>query len=88
METLANNTFPQPNFIFVDVYIPKTNGKQCLNEIRASKKLSNIPFIIFSTSKNDETNVKVYPVVIIIICKSILIFLILLKFIKDCFIFM
>ena len=41
-----------PNFIFIDWNMPKMNGKQCLEEIRKSEKLRNVPAYIYSTSSD------------------------------------
>ncbi|HEY0743529.1 MAG TPA: response regulator [Chryseosolibacter sp.] len=38
--------------IFLDLNMPRKNGKECLTEIRANKKLSNIPVIVYTTSLN------------------------------------
>lgn len=40
-----------PEYIFLDLNMPRMNGKQCLAEIKQNKKLSGIPVIIYSTSK-------------------------------------
>src|SRR4051812_19423106 len=40
-----------PDYIFLDLNMPRMNGKQCLAEIKQHKKFSHIPVIIYSTSK-------------------------------------
>lgn len=45
---------PSPDFIFLDLNMPKLSGKQCLIEIKKSKKWRSIPVIIYTTSKNEE----------------------------------
>jgi CheY-like chemotaxis protein len=49
----------KPDFIFLDLNMPRVNGKQCLARIKQSEELQNIPVIIYSTSKSqadaDET---------------------------------
>ena len=60
METLDNTVPPLPDLIFLDLNMPKKNGKECLNEIRSTTKLSQIPVIIISTSQNDETINEMY----------------------------
>jgi DNA-binding response OmpR family regulator len=45
-----------PDFVFLDVNMPRMNGTQCLKEFKVDPKLSNIPVIIMSTSRtSDET---------------------------------
>jgi CheY-like chemotaxis protein len=43
-----------PDYIFLDLNMPRLNGKQCLKRLKASSKLDHIPVIIYSTSKLDE----------------------------------
>jgi CheY-like chemotaxis protein len=40
-----------PDFIFLDLNLPKMNGKQCLEEIKKIDALHNTPVVIYSTSK-------------------------------------
>ncbi|MCM4174144.1 response regulator [Arenibacter sp. TNZ] len=44
---------PPPHVIFLDLNMPFKNGFQCLEEIRNSPKLKDIPVVIFSTSASD-----------------------------------
>jgi CheY-like chemotaxis protein len=41
---------PPPDIIFLDINMPKKNGKVCLREIRNNDKYNNVPVVIFSTS--------------------------------------
>ena len=41
---------PLPDYIFLDLNLPRINGKELLYELKHEKKLKNIPVIIFSTS--------------------------------------
>lgn len=47
---LVNEKEHLPDFIFLDMNMPKVNGKQCLKEIKLNKELRHIPVIIYSTS--------------------------------------
>ncbi|MCY7422138.1 MAG: response regulator [Chitinophagaceae bacterium] len=38
-----------PNFIFLDVNMPRMDGRECLKELQKDAKLKNIPVIIYST---------------------------------------
>ncbi len=45
--------FPQnPDVIFLDINMPKMDGRELLTEIRKHDKLKTIPIVIFSTSIN------------------------------------
>ena len=48
-----------PDFIFLDLNMPRLNGQQCLREIRQALHLEHIPVIIYTTSRQqrdiDET---------------------------------
>ncbi len=41
-----------PDYIFLDLRMPKVNGRKCLEEIRTTEHLKHIPVIIYSTSKD------------------------------------
>lgn len=40
-----------PDFIFLDLNMPKMDGKQCLEELKKDKNLKNIPIVIYTTSE-------------------------------------
>ena len=49
LETL--NKMPVvPDYIFLDLNMPKVDGKKCLSELKKSARLKDIPVIIYSTS--------------------------------------
>lgn len=43
-----------PQVLFLDLNMPKKNGIECLNEIKANHKLSDIAIAIYSTSASEE----------------------------------
>jgi CheY-like chemotaxis protein len=43
-----------PGIIFLDLNMPRKNGLECLEEIKAKEGLKKIPVVIFSTSVNEE----------------------------------
>ncbi|HWA36082.1 MAG TPA: response regulator, partial [Cyclobacteriaceae bacterium] len=43
-----------PDFIFLDVNMPRMNGTQCLKALKADAKLSHIPVFIMSTSRTAD----------------------------------
>jgi len=49
------NKLPAPDFIFLDLNMPKKDGYVCLNDIRTSAKLDHVPVIIMSTSSNEQS---------------------------------
>lgn len=51
MEYLAN-VDKMPDVIFLDLNMPRKNGKECLRELRASKQFDFTPIVIFTTSLN------------------------------------
>jgi CheY-like chemotaxis protein len=51
---------PIPDFIFLDLNMPKKDGYSCLREIRSSEKLDRVPVIIMSTSSNEQSIEKAY----------------------------
>jgi len=59
LSKLTNGIAQLPDFIFLDLNMPRMNGKECLTEIRKHDNLHNIPVIIYSTSAEkkdvDET---------------------------------
>lgn len=47
---------PKPDIIFLDLNMPKLNGRQCLLKLKQQERLADIPVIIFTTSKLDDDN--------------------------------
>jgi CheY-like chemotaxis protein len=50
-----------PDYIFLDLNMPRMNGRECLVEIKSIKRLKEIPIIIYTTSslqKEQEELVK------------------------------
>ena len=46
-----------PDYIFLDLRMPRFNGKKCLIEIKKSERLKQIPVIIYTTSRElEESN--------------------------------
>jgi len=51
---------PQPDLILLDLNMPRKNGQEVLAEIKADKRLKNIPVVVLTTSKAEEDVVKAY----------------------------
>jgi CheY-like chemotaxis protein len=60
MQTLDSRVPPPPRVLFLDLNMPRKNGYECLREIRKTEKLKNIPVVIFSTSKSEESIEETY----------------------------
>jgi len=44
-----------PDFIFIDVNMPRMNGQQCLIELKKIDRLKNVPVYMYSTSADPES---------------------------------
>lgn len=60
MQLLLNETNESPDILFLDLNMPRKNGFECLSEIKLSKKLNQLPVIIFSTSFEQEVVNQLY----------------------------
>ncbi len=60
MSNLESVTKPAPHVIFLDLNMPFKNGFQCLQEIRNTPKLKDIPVVIFSTTASEDAINKTY----------------------------
>jgi CheY-like chemotaxis protein len=54
MDHLTGNGHPMPHILFLDLNMPRKSGLECLQEIRRSEKLKDIPIAIYSTSSSEE----------------------------------
>jgi CheY-like chemotaxis protein len=43
-----------PQYIFLDINMPRINGKQCLQRLRADRRYDDVPVIMLSTSTSDS----------------------------------
>ena len=51
LETLRNDQFT-PHYIFLDLNMPRMNGRQCLSELKKISRLHTTDIIIYSTSSD------------------------------------
>ncbi len=58
LNVLRKDAIQLPDFIFLDLNMPKMDGRKCLAELKKDVKLKNIPVIIFTTS-SDRKDVEV-----------------------------
>lgn len=47
---LESNESLVPDYIFIDMNMPKMNGKECLEEIRKIQRLDNVAVYMYSTA--------------------------------------
>jgi CheY-like chemotaxis protein len=48
---LLKSAIVKPDFIFLDLNMPRMNGKQFLVQLKKDPQFANIPVVIYSTSK-------------------------------------
>lgn len=46
---ILNSDLDLPEYIFLDINMPKVDGNTCLAEIKKDRRLSKIPIIMYST---------------------------------------
>lgn len=51
LEILRKEGALLPDFIFMDLRMPRISGRKCLIEIKSDEKLKDIPVIIYTTSR-------------------------------------
>lgn len=58
LKYLKDEQNPLPDFIFLDLRMPRIGGKQCLEEIRKDNRLIPIPIFIYTTSRDDRDSIE------------------------------
>lgn len=51
---------PVPSLVFLDLNMPKKDGREVLEEIKGDEVLKQIPIVILTTSKDEEDIAKAY----------------------------
>ena len=46
-----------PDFIFLDLRMPGLSGQQCLEEIKKEARLTNVPVIVYTTSRDEKDSI-------------------------------
>ncbi len=54
LKLLENHTTRLPDIIFMDLNMPRMDGKTCLKKLKAQMRFQGIPVVIFSTSSSDK----------------------------------
>lgn len=60
LELLRNNKIPKPYIILLDINMPRMNGLEFLEAIRADAKLTQAVVFVLTTSKSDEDIMAAY----------------------------
>jgi CheY-like chemotaxis protein len=60
MQLLTDETIVLPHVLFLDLNMPRKNGFECLTEIKLSKRLKQLPVIVFSTSFEQDVVNQLY----------------------------
>jgi CheY-like chemotaxis protein len=47
-----------PDYIFLDLRMPRVSGKKCLQEIKRDKRLHDIPVFIYTTSTEVKDSIE------------------------------
>jgi chemotaxis family two-component system response regulator Rcp1 len=55
-----HSAVPRPDLIFLDLNLPKKDGREVLEEIKQSPVLKSIPVVILTTSASDEDILRSY----------------------------
>lgn len=51
---------PRPGMIFLDLNMPKMDGREALKEIKSNPEFRHIPVVVLTTSKAEEDIVRTY----------------------------
>jgi len=51
---------PHPDLILLDLNLPKKDGREILEEIKADDRLKRIPVVVLTTSKAEEDILRMY----------------------------
>ncbi len=54
LRILKETTLPLPDFIFLDLRMPRMDGKDCLKQIKKIDRAKDIPVIIYTTLRREE----------------------------------
>ncbi len=54
------DTFPAPDLILLDLNMPRKDGRESLQEIKADPDLRHLPVVVLTTSKAEEDILRTY----------------------------
>jgi CheY-like chemotaxis protein len=58
IKLLTRELIALPDYLFIDINMPKINGEDCLRRLRTNEKFLTIPIILYSTSMPKEVSEK------------------------------
>ncbi len=53
-------TVPRPNLIFLDLNMPRKDGREVLHEVKADDQLKRIPIVVMTSSQAEEDVARAY----------------------------
>lgn len=56
----AYQGMPRPDLILLDLNLPKKDGREVLQEIKADERIRSIPVVVLTMSQADEDTMKTY----------------------------
>ncbi|MBI3600176.1 MAG: response regulator [Nitrospinae bacterium] len=56
------NKSPMPGLVLLDLNMPKKDGREALEEIKANQRLRHIPVVVLTTSKAEEDILRSYDI--------------------------
>ncbi|SDB62902.1 Response regulator receiver domain-containing protein [Flavobacteriaceae bacterium MAR_2010_188] len=54
LQQLGQDNFELPNYIFLDLNMPRMDGKTCLSHLKKNERLKHIPVVIYTTSSSQK----------------------------------
>ena len=58
LRILRDEQNPLPDYIFLDLRMPRISGQKCLEEIRKEERLRHIPVFIYTTSREVKDSIE------------------------------
>lgn len=56
----SSGAHPAPDFVLIDLNLPRISGKDLIRQVRASEAIRHVPLIVLSTSHADEDVLESY----------------------------
>jgi CheY-like chemotaxis protein len=60
LNQMSDDNFPVPHMIFLDLNMPRMNGKEFLATVKQIDKYCKVPIIVYSTSSQAEEKKEVF----------------------------